>query len=74
MKALGTSVYSICKDCAIANGAIPPKLNCATLWTANCDVCREYKGLCDVSDWDWPTGNRPKTWTLMRRDDVDAEG
>ena len=68
MSALGSNAYSICKDCAVANGAKPVDGHMATWWSAHCDVCREYRGLCDVSDWNWPEGKKPKTFSLMRRD------
>lgn len=61
-------VYSICSECAKANGATWPDGHVATFWTQNCDVCHEEKGICDVSDWNWPKGRRPKQWTIYARD------
>ena len=66
--AIGENVYSICRDCALANGAIPVEGHCATWWEGECQVCHETRGLCDVSDWNWPAGKRPKQFSLYSRD------
>jgi hypothetical protein len=68
VKTLGSTVYSICHDCAKANGAVWPECHCATFWPGECDVCHKPKSLCDVSDYNWPKGKRPKTFSLERRD------
>ena len=61
------NVYSICPECATTHGAVWPKGHAATFWTETCPVCGQEKGLCDVSDWNWPKG-KPKTWDILRRD------
>jgi hypothetical protein len=61
-------VYSICADCAKANGATWPQGHIATFWPGQCQVCKDVKGLCDVSDYDWPRGRKPKTFSILRRD------
>ncbi len=61
-------VYSICPDCAKINGATWPRGHCATFWTGKCEVCGEETSLCDVSDWNWPRGKMPKTFSILARD------
>jgi hypothetical protein len=61
-------IYTICFDCAKKYDAIWPKGHLATCWTGECDVCHGTKGVCDVSDWDWPRGKKPSTFSIMRRD------
>jgi hypothetical protein len=68
VKTLGSTVYSICHDCAKANGATWSQGHAATMWTGECEVCHLPKSLCDVSDYNWPKGHRPKTFSLERRD------
>lgn len=68
MKTLGKDVYSICTDCAKENGAVWPEVHCATFWTEKCDVCGKETSLCDVSDWNWPKGKKPATFSMMRMD------
>jgi hypothetical protein len=68
IKHLNSTVYSICRDCAKENGATWPQGHCATFWMDKCQVCGRVLSLCDVSDWNWPQGKRPKTFSLERRD------
>jgi hypothetical protein len=59
-------VFTICRECAEHNGAVWPTGHVATFWTGGCDVCLTEKGVCDVSDWNWPNG-KPSEFSLMRR-------
>ena len=61
-------VYSLCSECAKDNGATWPIGHCATFWNGTCQVCGKETGLCDVSDWDWPKGRKPNTFSILRRD------
>lgn len=61
-------VYSICLECARSNGAVWPKGHVATFWAGKCDLCGKETSLCDVSDWNWPYGEKPKTFDIFRRD------
>lgn len=65
---INSNVYSICPDCARENGAVWPEGHAATFWPGKCQVCGQDKGLCDVSDWNWPKGKTPATFSLTRRD------
>ena len=68
MGIIGKDVYTICSECAKANGAMWPEGHCATFWSGKCQVCGQETSLCDVSDWNWPKGKRPATFSIERRD------
>ena len=68
MGVIGKDVYTICAKCAEANGATWPDGHLATFSVTKCQVCAKERSTCDVSDWNWPKGKRPATFSMMRRD------
>ena len=66
--ALDAEVRTICFDCAKENGAAWPEGYEATWWIGLCDACSKITGVCDVSDWNWPRGRKPPTFSLINRD------
>lgn len=65
---ISDDVYTICAGCAMDNGATWPDGHIATLSVSKCQVCEQEKGTCDVSDWNWPKGKKPATFSIYRRD------
>ena len=44
----------ICSDCAKQHSCCWPHGHVATFHNGHCEFCLEKKGVCHVTDWDWP--------------------
>jgi len=60
--------HIICSECAKANHATWPEGHLATFWNGTCQICNKSRAVCEVSDWNWPVGGRPKTFSMANRD------
>lgn len=61
-------VTTICRECALANGAWAEEWMVCTVWMAKCHVCGVEKAVSDVSDWNWKQGKKPASFSIHRRD------
>lgn len=52
--------FSICHDCAKANGGYANPYMIATTWMGTCISCEEVKDCFHVRDFGWPGGVKPR--------------
>lgn len=55
LRTLRSEDAPICAACAAHNGATQPE-GTPSQWSGICSVCREFRALYAMSDWDWPAG------------------
>ena len=48
---------TVCKSCAIANGAKPHETHVSSYWVGECSLCSEIKKVCSFNDWCWLNEN-----------------